>query len=484
MGRPAFQHLYEVYMSKISRRTVIKATAAGLALGASPLIWLSSEAQERPRIRYEASTPQGLAMLDKYARAVALMKTKGVGDPCSWVFSWFTHWVRSDSSKSAQIALLPEGQRPLASDMWNTCQNHGGQTTEDMFLPWHRMYVYFFERIVQMTLRDPSFALPYWNYTNPATASLPRPFISPASGSNSLWADTRNPGPNNGDPLRNLNLDALRQTTYSGFCATLDNGLHGNVHVAIGNSSRGMGAVPWAAGDPIFWMHHSNIDRLWASWNAAGRTNPTSFAWLSQNFVFANDACQKVVAKVGDFSSIATLGYTYDRLEPIPRTRLSSPLPYLGDSHAVVEKTLGPVELDGQAKRVELSPPAASSKALLGTRLKGLSGERKLYLAVDDLMSNTAPGVLYNIYLNLPDGTAPADLSPFYAGTINFFGAVMLDGASKMEAPALAFDVTDLVRRLNANGGLNHTVSVTVIPDGDVAADAKPMIGTIALVEH
>lgn len=34
MGRPAFQHLYEVYMSKISRRTVIKATAAGLALGA------------------------------------------------------------------------------------------------------------------------------------------------------------------------------------------------------------------------------------------------------------------------------------------------------------------------------------------------------------------------------------------------------------------------------------------------------------------
>ncbi|HKO08858.1 MAG TPA: tyrosinase family protein, partial [Alphaproteobacteria bacterium] len=58
-----------------------------------------------------------------------------------------------------------------------------------------------------------------------------------------------------------------------GFCATLDFGLHGNVHVWVGNN-QGMASVPWAANDPIFWMHHCNIDRLWASWNKGNCKNP------------------------------------------------------------------------------------------------------------------------------------------------------------------------------------------------------------------
>jgi hypothetical protein len=57
---------------------------------------------------------------------------------------------------------------------------------------------------------------------------------------------------------------------------SLDQNIHGTVHVFVGNG-QGMGSVPWAAGDPIFWMHHSNIDRLWVSWNQT-HTNPTHVA--------------------------------------------------------------------------------------------------------------------------------------------------------------------------------------------------------------
>ena len=64
-----------------------------------------------------------------------------------------------------------------------------------------------------------------------------------------------------------------RVGAISGFNQTLDFGLHGNVHVFTGNS-QGMGQVPWAANDPIFWMHHCNIDRIWVSWNNAGHANP------------------------------------------------------------------------------------------------------------------------------------------------------------------------------------------------------------------
>jgi tyrosinase len=41
--------------------------------------------------------------------------------------------------------------------------------------------------------------------------------------------------------------------------------------------------------DPIFWLHHCNIDRLWAEWNARGFRNTANAYWkdfqFRQNFV-------------------------------------------------------------------------------------------------------------------------------------------------------------------------------------------------------
>ena len=32
------------------------------------------------------------------------------------------------------------------------------------FLPWHRMYLFHFEYLLQQALQDPNFGLPYWNW--------------------------------------------------------------------------------------------------------------------------------------------------------------------------------------------------------------------------------------------------------------------------------------------------------------------------------
>jgi tyrosinase len=429
-------------------------------------------------------------MLAKYSQAVALMKGSGLGDPCSWLFQANTHWVRSNTTKAALIATLPAAQQPLANDMWNTCQNHGGMTTEDMFLPWHRMYVYYLEKIVRMVLNDPSFALPYWNYNAAATASLPQAFINPASSSNPLYYPYRNPGPQSGAPLTDLDLSALNQSAYSAFCSQLDFGLHGNVHVKVGNSSQGMGSVAWAANDPIFWMHHSNIDRLWASWNAAGRTNPTTADWTGQTFVFANPGgagCAKVIAKVGDFSSIATLGYAYDRLEPV--RRIPGKWPFLVQARPLLLKGPGPVELVKGANQVRLvnagtkALQAPANAPLLQTRLQRLTSDKRIHLLLEGLMANEAPGVTYSVYLN-PADSAPQTPDPArLVGVVNFFAGVMPDGNKMPQSPQVSFDVTDVLRKLGTKGALGDNLTISLVPDGEVSDRAKPTIESFSLAE-
>ncbi|RKK25299.1 hypothetical protein BFJ66_g9427 [Fusarium oxysporum f. sp. cepae] len=43
-------------------------------------------------------------------------------------------------------------------------------------------------------------------------------------------------------------------------------GYHGGGHLAIGGSLGEMGDMYSSPGDPIFWLHHTNVDRLWDKW--------------------------------------------------------------------------------------------------------------------------------------------------------------------------------------------------------------------------
>jgi tyrosinase len=492
-------------MRKISRRSFLAGSAAGAALDAIPFsTWIKDNAWAGgPRVRYNAYSSQGKAMLAKYRGAVQRMMNTSLypeGNPLSWTFQWYTHFVKNPPGMASELSRIypsPSPQKTLAQAMWDTCQAHGGQN-EDFFLPWHRMYVYYFEMIVRLISYEPTFTLPYWNYSNPAQAAIPPEF---ADSTSPLYRANRNSGVNTGStiPASLVTLDALNEGVYSpngadqGFCATLDFGLHGNVHGWVGNN-QGMGTIEWAANDPIFWMHHCNIDRLWASWNKGNCKNPTYAAWLNQQFTFADINGNKVVATVKDFNDISQLGYTYDAFEPATCRFIIHVNP------ALLAVLASGLKLQNQVHRVNLVPPPppapraarrrgapppepAAAARPLAERVKALPPSQSIFLVLKDVQAEAPPGVFYEVYLDLPEGVQPKPDLPNYVATIHFFSVTMVaDKHESMKPRTFSFDVTDQVRILAAKGELTPKPAVTIVPQGEPNAAAKPTIGEIQLV--
>jgi hypothetical protein len=111
--------------------------------------------------------PSGDDTLDWYDKAVGRMKSLPITDSLSWGYQGAVHGT---------VTTLT----PSITGFWAECQ-HGSA----FFLPWHRMYVLHFERIVARHIEDlggpADWALPYWNYTtsDPRTLSLPPQFCNP-----------------------------------------------------------------------------------------------------------------------------------------------------------------------------------------------------------------------------------------------------------------------------------------------------------------
>lgn len=443
-------------------------------------------------------------MLQTYADAVEDMKNIiQEAEPSSWVFQWYIHGVRGDRSKAGEIARIypnPSPQRDLAELVWNTCQAHYPGDNENFFLPWHRMYVYFFESIIRQVSGNADFTLPYWNYSSVGATRgvIPPEFGDPA---NPLFVNKRNPGVNNGQPIQQgqpgdpLSLVSLEECEYEpngarqGFNMRLDFGLHGQVHVLTGNGQN-MGSVPWAAGDPIFWAHHCNIDRLWASWNAAGRQNPSDAAWLDQTFTFADASGQQVEAQVRDFTDTAALGYEYDRLEPVPACPEDAPA--ITDTEMMRRAVAGaPVTLGGAAVRVSLASQTGDEDFSLTQSVEALD-RRRLYVVARNLQAEVQPGVLYHVYLGLPEGADPADHEARYVGSLNFFGSHGAHGEGHGDEAAtpsgpdkfVSFDITEVARKLKAESALDAEPSVTIVPTGDPEGGAQPVLGELTLVEQ
>jgi tyrosinase len=153
----------------------------------------------------------------------------------------------------------------------------------EIFLPWHRAYLYFFE----LALRDlmPGLTIPWWNWTTDAAVpsaykqqsveGKPNPLYSAAVDPVAIeqgkrMGDTRGPvtvrkeGAKGAPPLPTAKQieEVLLLGSFKDFTEQLEN-YHNNVHVWVGGH---MGDIPFAAFDPIFWAHHAMIDRIWRIW--------------------------------------------------------------------------------------------------------------------------------------------------------------------------------------------------------------------------
>ncbi len=156
-----------------------------------------------------------------------------------------------------------------------------------LFLPWHRYYIFKFES--ELKKIDSSVNLPYWDWTSMESLQTGIPdgyndqFYNLQSGvteENSLYngpiedrsrKTKRFPG--RVEQLKSISDSAklaYKNNTYESFNSAIE-GPHGSIHVWVGagGANRGeMSSVPRAAFDPIFWAHHTNIDRQWAVWQS------------------------------------------------------------------------------------------------------------------------------------------------------------------------------------------------------------------------
>ncbi|CAO2178091.1 unnamed protein product [Urochloa humidicola] len=225
----------------------------------------------------------------KYARAVALMKALPRSDPRSFYQQANVHCAYCTGAHR-------QAGRP----------NLGVQVHFSwLFFPFHRAYLYFFERIAAKLLGDPGFALPFWAWDVPEGMRIPEAFI--ADDTSPLYDPIREkshaaPKVADLDFVRGveknltdeqqilLNLRLMYKQMVSNAAlpslflgqpyragdqgmpgaGTVELAPHNTMHVWTGDQSRphaeNMGVYYSAGRDPIFYPHHGNLDRLWECW--------------------------------------------------------------------------------------------------------------------------------------------------------------------------------------------------------------------------
>src|SRR5262249_39668058 len=145
-----------------------------------------------------------------YRDGVAAMKARKSHDPTGWLFQANIHsWpgqfqqTADDAEQefrdvfSAQntmgLSAVEKAQREkLARDVWGTCTHNHPMVR---FLPWHRVYLFFFERIVRAAAgldTSSNLGLPYWNWTKDRTLPLAfREAINGSQENNALYWSIR-----------------------------------------------------------------------------------------------------------------------------------------------------------------------------------------------------------------------------------------------------------------------------------------------------
>jgi tyrosinase len=481
-----------------------------------------------------------------YARGVKAMKARPLSETTGWRFYGAIHGINEDLWQRLGY-LSPTEPRPSPADVkafWNECQ-HGSW----YFLPWHRGFLIAFEAIIRdavVKLNGPAeWALPYWNYFKPNQNKLPPAFGSPdwpdGRGDNPLFVPQRYGPQNNGNvfvPLSRVNMSALTDPDFEGAGSGGSVGFggintgfshggstHGGietqphdwVHGLVGGGTMakpGVMSNPNSAGlDPIFWLHHANIDRLWEVWreNPATHVDPSEMNWVKgpaaigeRIFVLPMPGGVRWTYTPGEMSDLSKLNYNYDDVSRPP-----------GAPHGVARlQRLGVSE--AAAAAAVRSPAMAERKSveLLGSRDEGLnlSGMGvKASVVLDAAVMNKTTASLraaaravappdriflnlenvtgyddataFDVYVNLPEGADPTQYPDHLAGSVALFG---VHAATSADGPGhgltFVLEITHVVDVLHLAGSLNaNPLQVQLVPVRPVPDDAQIKVGRISV---
>src|SRR5215470_8871056 len=125
----------------------------------------------RPIVLRKSAGALTAAEVTKFKAAYTALRGLPASDKRTWVLQADMHALFCDSCNNSPFDI------------------HGSWS----FFPWHRAYLYYYERILGSLVGDiNNFRIPYWDWENVRT--LPASYRTPGSSSNSLWDGTRNSG--------------------------------------------------------------------------------------------------------------------------------------------------------------------------------------------------------------------------------------------------------------------------------------------------
>jgi tyrosinase len=433
--------------TRLTRQSFIDKAAKGVAtvgvFGSTPLLELAKAAPSAVVRRNLGGLAINDPILNSYRTAITAMKALPASDPLSWEYQRAIH--------GTTMAGMFAG--------WNTCEHNSY-----WFWPWHRMYLYYFERIIRKMSGDATWALPFWDWSAPTQRQLPPAFRVNGSP---LFVSNRAAGMNSGAAsLSASDVDFASAFTNFDFTTTsgqIEGTPHGVVHVRVGGF---MGSVPTAGLDPIFYLHHCNIDRLWNLWLAqgGGRTDPLSDStWKSRKFTFVDENKKVVQLTSCDvLRASGQLGYTY---EGEPAQVRPSCNRFIDRWRFILELLLRwPIDrfiLTSRAQivRVDIRKIREPLLQAIEDRL------RRVCLWIEDVQALRQPGVSWQVFLGGPE-LKPDPAGPAFVGNLALFGTgIRADARHTKFAPAkFSFVVDDALAA--ALKSQPDTLELMLVPTG------------------
>jgi tyrosinase len=447
-----------------------------------------------------------------YARAVAEMQKRPIAESASWRFQAAIHeYITGEDPLAQPGETLPS--QSVQDRFWNQCQHFSWY-----FLPWHRMYLGIFEQIVARTVQDlggpAGWTLPYWNYSdasNPDARRLPQAFRdewTPDKVANPLRVEARTRACNLGrimatpadvqvrsalaeevfdsSPEGGASSFGGPQTGFShdsgGAMGVVDRVPHGSMHNAVGGQTGWMSFFNTAALDPIFWLHHANIDRLWTVWlrRDPSHVNPNDPRWLtSLPFPFIDATGQEVSftpSQVTDTTAMPAplASYAYeDESDPLAASspmsesvepeRRSDAMPEQRMTE-MVGATQEPIVLAGRPATARVAVAAPTGPAAESLNAENTPGET--FLNIENVTGSVPQA--YEVYVNLPEGASPDQHPELLAGILPMFGLREASRNSESRSGSglhYVLRVGEIVQSLQARGGWSPgDVRLTFVP--------------------
>ncbi len=418
----------------------------------------------RPTRRNISNLPANDPIIQAYQAGVAAMKAKPASDPLSWAFQADIH-----------ANHCPHG------NWW--------------WLPWHRAFLVYFERIIRKLSGHDDFALPYWNWTtNP---SVPAPFWGNGS---SLFDPNRGIGPTDTPPFgivdaatitgilgqTNFNVFASYPQTAANFRSKTTYGLleaspHNQIHPWIGGLSGDM-TFFHSPLDPIFWCHHNILDCLWYKWNEMGNANTNDPVWNDQHFTeFFDETGTSVDVVCAITPLFPLLTYQFEPCNQGPNGGAGMAKALGKDQLEALLRKGAPVKLDVTQRftlqrelNLEVGKPARSTAKIESRLLQDAiqpNGNRAVLLNVNEITDPDTNDYFVRVFVGKPDATPETPTSDsHYAGSFGFFNdAKSMANMPNMSGHKFGFvvDLTPALRSLNQGGGMSaNSLDVTLIPVG------------------